>query len=71
MGIEYDGALSVAVNVSDLPRAIEWYRDALGFEGRGVRFEGDTIEYEGMVRLAAFFDPDGNRLMLAQNLAVW
>jgi predicted enzyme related to lactoylglutathione lyase len=121
MGIEYDGALSIAVNVSDLDRAVEWYRDALGFElegrsdqigwaelttpypgvtlglsqaegefrvggitptfgvrdldaararleSRGTRFDGDTIEFEGMVRLASFYDPDGNAFMLAQNL---
>jgi catechol 2,3-dioxygenase-like lactoylglutathione lyase family enzyme len=36
VAIEYDGALSIAVNVSDLPSAIEWYEGALGFavEGR-------------------------------------
>ena len=122
MGIEYDGALSIAVNVSDLASAVDWYRGALGFEvegrvdeigwaelttpypgvtlglsevegeprvggitptfgvrdldaarshleERGIRFDGDMIEYEGMVRLATFFDPDGNAFMLAQNLA--
>ena len=122
MTIQYDGALAIAVNVSDLDRAVDWYRDALGFEvearaddvgwvelatpypgvtlglsqvegdprvggitptfgvrdldaarahleGRDVRFDGDTIEIEGMVRLATFYDPDGNAFMLAQNLA--
>ena len=122
MTIDYDGALSIAVNVSDLDRAIAWYRDALGFalEGRsdeigwaelttpypgvtlglsaadegfrvggitptfgvrdldaaradlergGTRFDGDTVVYEGMVKLASFYDPDGNAFMLAQNLA--
>ncbi len=38
-------------------------------EGNGVRFEGDTIELPGMVRLATFADPDGNAYMLAQSLA--
>ena len=38
-------------------------------EGKGVRFGGDTIELPGMVKLASFFDPDGNRYMLAQSLA--
>ena len=38
-------------------------------EGKGVRFEGDTVELPGMVKLATFFDPDGNRFMLAQSLA--
>lgn len=38
-------------------------------EGKGVRFEGDTVELPGMVKLATFFDLDGNTLMLAQSLA--
>ena len=38
-------------------------------EGKGVRFEGDTVELPGMVKLATFFDPDGNRFMFAQSLA--
>ncbi|NBN78006.1 VOC family protein [Microvirga tunisiensis] len=37
-------------------------------EGVGVRFDGPTEVIEGMVKLATFFDPDGNALMLAQNL---
>ena len=37
-------------------------------EGRGVRFEGDTIELPGLVKLATFLDPDGNAYMLAQSL---
>ena len=37
-------------------------------EARKVRFDGDTVHVEGMVRLATFFDPDGNALMLAQDL---
>ena len=38
-------------------------------EAKGVRFEGDTEELPGMVKLATFYDPDGNRYMLAQSLA--
>lgn len=38
-------------------------------EAKGVSFEGDTTEIPGMVRLATFTDPDGNRYMLAQSLA--
>lgn len=38
-------------------------------ERRGVRFKGDTVELPGMVKLATFFDPDGNPYMLAQSLA--
>lgn len=37
-------------------------------EAKGVRFDGPTREIEGMVRLAGFFDPDGNALMLYQSL---
>lgn len=38
-------------------------------EGKDVKFDGDTIELPGMVRLATFFDPDGNSYMLAQTLS--
>lgn len=37
-------------------------------EGAGVRFDGPTEVIEGMVKTATFYDPDGNALMLAQNL---
>jgi predicted enzyme related to lactoylglutathione lyase len=37
-------------------------------EGRGVRFDGPTVTYEGFVRLATFFDPDGHALMLYEDL---
>ncbi len=37
-------------------------------EARGVKFDGETREYPGMVRLATFFDPDGNAIMLSQSL---
>ncbi|MEO1249693.1 MAG: VOC family protein [Pseudomonadota bacterium] len=39
-----------------------------GLEGAGVKFDGETIEVEGMVKTATFYDPDGNALMLAQDL---
>ena len=38
-------------------------------EAKGVPFEGETVEIPGMVKLATFFDPDGNRYMFAQSLA--
>jgi len=38
-------------------------------ESKKVRFDGPTKEYPGMVKLATFFDPDGNTLMLFQSLA--
>ncbi len=37
-------------------------------EAKGVRFGGETMEIPGMVKLATFFDPDGNHLMLYQSL---
>lgn len=33
-----------------------------------VRFDGPTDVVEGMVKTATFYDPDGNALMLAQDL---
>jgi len=38
-------------------------------EKAGVKFDGDTIEVEGMVKVAAFFDPDNNGLMIAEDLS--
>jgi CreA protein len=37
-------------------------------ESKDVRFDGDTYEIDGMVRLAMFYDPDGNSYMLAESL---
>ena len=37
-------------------------------EGEGVKFDGETDVVEGMVSTATFYDPDGNALMLAQDL---
>lgn len=33
-----------------------------------VKFDGDTDVVEGMVKTATFYDPDGNALMLAEDL---
>ena len=33
-----------------------------------VRFDGETIEIPGMVKLATFYDPDGNTYMLSESL---
>ena len=38
-------------------------------DSQGVRFDGPTQETPGIVKLASFFDPDGNRLMLYESLA--
>jgi catechol 2,3-dioxygenase-like lactoylglutathione lyase family enzyme len=37
-------------------------------ESMGTTFDGDTYEIEGMVKLATFYDPDGNAWMLAESL---
>lgn len=39
-------------------------------ESKGVTFDGDTREIPDMVKLATFFDPDGNHLMMYQSLMV-
>ncbi len=38
-------------------------------EEKSVRFDGETRTHEGLVSLADFFDPDGNRLTIAQSLS--
>ncbi|KMW56123.1 Glyoxalase family protein [Candidatus Rhodobacter oscarellae] len=37
-------------------------------EAEGVRFDGETMVIDGMVKTASFYDPDGNALMLAEDL---
>ncbi len=37
-------------------------------EGAGVKFDGPTDVVDGMVKTATFYDPDGNALMLAEDL---
>ncbi len=41
-------------------------RNAL--EAAGVRFDGETMVDDGMAATAMFYDPDGNAMMLAQDL---
>ncbi|MBD3302592.1 MAG: VOC family protein [Candidatus Eisenbacteria bacterium] len=38
-------------------------------EDAGVRFDGETQEIPEMVKLATFYDPDGNAYMLVESLA--
>jgi catechol 2,3-dioxygenase-like lactoylglutathione lyase family enzyme len=45
---------------------IEAARSSL--ESKGVRFDGDTYEISGMVKLCTWYDPDGNAFMFAQTL---
>jgi catechol 2,3-dioxygenase-like lactoylglutathione lyase family enzyme len=37
-------------------------------EERDVRFDGPTHEIPGLVKLATFYDPDGNAFMFAESL---
>ena len=53
------GTVSVNLAVPDADRA----RAML--EGRGVKFQGETTDIPGVVRLADFQDPDGNRFRIA------
>ena len=38
-------------------------------ESKGVKFDGETMEIPSMVKLATFFDPDGNSLMFFESLS--
>jgi catechol 2,3-dioxygenase-like lactoylglutathione lyase family enzyme len=117
--IDYAEHLTISFGVSSIDRAIEWYRDLLGFEllyklddlgwcemkthwkgisigfgeseevkaggtvpvfgvkdieaarthleSNGVRFDGETRVIPDMVKLATFYDLDGNPWMLAES----
>jgi len=56
------GNLVPVFGVADIASA----RAAL--EKENVKFDGETETIEGMVSTATFYDPDGNALMLAQDL---
>jgi predicted enzyme related to lactoylglutathione lyase len=60
--VKQGGGVTPVFGVTDIAAA----RAAL--EAEGVRFDGETQHIEGMVKLATFFDPDGNAWMLAQSL---
>ena len=38
-------------------------------ESKDVRFDGETQTIPGLVRLATFYDPDGNAFMLVQSIS--
>lgn len=59
---EVKGGATLTWGVADIDAA----RRSL--EEQSVRFDGDTMTIEGMVKLATFYDPDGNKLMLYQDL---
>lgn len=56
------GGTTPTFSVADVDIARAW------LESKDVRFDGETREIPGLVRLATFFDPDGNTFMLAQSL---
>ena len=60
--VEGGGGTTAVLGVTDIEAA----RTEL--EAKGVRFEGDIVELPGLVKLATFYDPDGNRYMFAQSL---
>lgn len=60
---EVRGGATLTFGVTDIDRA----RSRL--ESREVAFDGETQTIPGMVRLATFYDPDGNKLMLYQDLS--
>lgn len=57
------GGATLTWGVKDIDAA----RSAL--ESKDVRFDGETMTIPDMVRLATFYDPDGNKLMLYQDLS--
>jgi catechol 2,3-dioxygenase-like lactoylglutathione lyase family enzyme len=62
--LEPRGGATLTFGVVDIAAA------RASLEAHGVRFDGETTEVPGMVRLATFYDPDGNTFMLAQRLDV-
>lgn len=56
------GGATIVLRVADVQAA------KAALSEKGVEFEGAIEEYPGVVRLATFRDPFGNRLQLAQQL---
>lgn len=61
--VETAGGATLTWGVKDINRT------RAELERQKVKFDGDTMTIEGMVKLATFFDPDGNKFMLFQDLA--
>jgi len=59
---ETKGGTTLTFSVADIDKA----RAML--EASKVRFDGATMTIPELVRLATFFDPDGNKFMLSQSL---
>lgn len=60
--IKTSGGVTPTFGVSDIDAA----RGHM--ESRGVKFDGDTYEISGQVKLCTFYDPDANPFMLAEVL---
>ena len=54
------GGATVVLKVDDLDRSRK------DLAAKGIKFEGDVMEVPGVVRIASFRDPAGNRLQLCQ-----
>lgn len=60
--VEVGGGATLVLGVLDIDEA------RAQLEARDVRFDGETQVIPEMVKLATFYDPDGNTFMLAQDL---
>jgi len=60
---QFEGGATLTFGVTDIDAA----RSNLAHQG--VRFDGDIQTIEGMVKLTTFFDSEGNKLMLYQDLS--
>ena len=60
---EVKGGITLTFGVSDIDKAKKQ------LEEKGVKFDGDVYVVEKMVKLATFFDRDGNSFMLFQGLS--
>ena len=72
--ITLEKTITIALSVKDRHASADWYQSMLGFD---VIYHADEAgwselqtktDVEGMVKTATFYDPDGNALMLAQDL---
>ena len=59
---EVQGGATLTFGVKDIDAARRM------LESERVRFDGETQTIPNMVKLATFYDPDGNKLMLYQDL---
>ena len=60
--LEVKGGATLVFGVADIDKT------RVELEKKSVRFDGATQTIEGIVKLATFFDPDGNKFMISQSL---